>query len=208
MWGLGQILGAVTGLGSVFGGAGKGAAAERQSQNDFLQRENQMRLGLHNTQQQALLSLLGLDEAATMNRARLGLEAPGARTKQAVIGSLLSRLQPARIQAPAGVNVGRISGGLGDALGGPGMRAAGEALQRQALMALLSKSDVPAAANYAGRGMVAPPQMQAYRKSGKGESLLSALGLIGGLAGAAKGMLPQKMDPGGTGTINLGIGAF
>ena len=188
---LGKILGGITGLGSVFGGAGQGQAAERQSQNDFLQRENQMRLGQYSTQQQALLSLLGLDEKATMDRAQLGIQAPSSRTKQAVIGSLLARLQPTRIQAPAGINVGKVSGGLSGAMGGGGMRAAGNALQMQALKALLSGSDVPQAGNYTQRGMVQAPQMQGYKSAGKGESLLSALGLAGGLAGGLQQMRPQ-----------------
>jgi len=184
---LGAILGGAQLLGSIFGGAGRGAAESRQAENDFLQRENMLRSNQYSTQQQALLSLLGLDENATMNRAQLGLQAPNVRAKQAVLGSLLSRLQPAQIQAPAGIRVGQISGGLGDAIGGAGMRGAGNLLQLQALKALASKSDVPAAANYASRGMLAPPQMNAYKKPGKGESLLSMLGLAGGVLGAIGG---------------------
>lgn len=189
---LGAILGGAQLLGSLFGGAGKGAAAERQSQNEFLQRENQMKLGQYSTQQQALLSLLGLDESALMNRAKLGIEAPSARTKQAVLGSLLSRLQPTQVQAPAGIRVPQVSGGLRDALGGAGMRGAGNLLQLQALKALASKSDVPAPTNYAQRGMLPAPQMQGYKQAGKGESLLSMLGLAGGVAGALGGMMNRQ----------------
>lgn len=207
---LGAILGAATGLGSLFGGAGRGAAAERQSQNDFIQRENQMRLSQQQAQQQALMQLLGLDERATMDRAQLGIAAPSARTKQAVIGSLLSRLQPASVQAPAGVRVGQIRGGLGDAIGGGAMRQAGNALSSQALQALLSRSDVPAVTNYAKTGLVAPAQMQGYKKAGKGESIMSAIGVGGGLASILGPLLAKKSGGGGSssGGVNLGIGAF
>lgn len=205
---LGAILGGASLLGSLFGGAGKGAAQERQAANDFAQRENQMRLGQYSTQQQALLSLLGLDERAAMDRAQLGIAAPSARAKQALVGSLLSRLQPASIQAPAGVRVGQVGGGLGAALGGGGMQQAGQLLQAQALKALASGSDVPAAANYAQRGMLPAPQVQGYKQAGKGESILSALGLAGGLAGMAAPYLKKSGPAGGTGSINYGIGAF
>lgn len=190
---LGAILGAVTGLGSILGGGGKGAAAERQNQNDFIQRENQMRLQQQAAQQQALLSLLGLDERATMDRAQLGIQAPSARAKQAVIGSLLARMTPAQVTPPAGVNMAKISGGAAGALGNPQMQAAGNALSAQALQALLSKSDVPAAANYRQQGMVAPAQMAPYKSAGKGESLMSALGLGGGIAGILGGL--KKKPP-------------
>jgi hypothetical protein len=58
--------GAVAGLlGSLLGGAGRGAAQERTNQNDFQQRQNQLQLGQYGTQQNALLqALLGQDRSA------------------------------------------------------------------------------------------------------------------------------------------------
>jgi hypothetical protein len=167
---LGAILGAVTGLGSLFGGAGKGAAQERQNQNQHAG-------SIYDTQQRSLLSLLGLDERATMDRAQLGIAAPQQRAKQALLGSLMQRMQKAQVQPPPGIRMGQVSGGIGDAIGGPGMKGAGLLLQLQALKALQSGSDVPAATNYAKTGMLPAP---AYKKAGKGESIMSALGLIGG----------------------------
>lgn len=205
---LGTILGAITGLGSILGGAGRGAAAERQSQNDFLQRENQMRLQQYAAQQQALAQLLGLDESATMNRAQLGIQAPSARAKQAVVGSLLARLQPARVTPPSGVRMGQLSGGLGGAIGNGGMQQAGNALLAQALQALIAKSDVPGQTNYAQRGLLQTPAMAAYKGAGKGESLLSALGLAGGVAGAVQPLLRKPGPASGTPTINLGANQF
>ena len=181
---LGAILGAVSGLGSIFGGAGKGAAQERQSQNAF-------QANTHQTQQQALLSLLGLDERATMDRAQLGIAAPQARAKQALLGSLLSRLNKATVTPPAGIRMGQVSGGVGDAIGGQGQKLAGLLLQAQALKALQSGSDVPGQANYAQRGMLPAP---AYKKAGGGESFLSALGLAGGLAGAGQGLVKKPQQ--------------
>jgi hypothetical protein len=173
MWG--QILGAVTGLGSLFGGAGKGAAQERYGQN-------QHAANTYDTQQRSLLSLLGLDENATMNRAQLGIQAPQQRAKQALLGSLMQRMQKAQVQPPPGIRMGQVSGGIGDAIGGSGAKMAGLLMQLQALKAMQSGSDVPAPTNYAQRGMLPPPQ---FKKAGKGESIMSLLGLGGAAAQVA-----------------------
>jgi hypothetical protein len=183
MWG--QILGAVTGLGSLFGGAGKGAANERAM-------ENQSRANAYDTQQRSLLQLLGLDERATMDRAQLGIAAPQARAKQALLGSLMQRMQKANVQPPPGIRMGQVSGGIGDAIGGSGAKMAGLLMQLQALKAMQSGSDVPAATNYAQRGMLPPPQ---FKKAGKGESIMSLLGLVGGAAQAGFGAKPPVTTP-------------
>jgi hypothetical protein len=180
MWG--QILGAVTGLGSLFGGAGKGAAQERYGQN-------QHAANTYDTQQRSMLSLLGLDEKAAMDRAQLGIVAPQQRAKQALLGSLMQRMQKAQVQPPPGIRMGQVSGGIGDAIGGSGAKMAGLLMQLQALKAMQSGSDVPAATNYAQRGMLPPPQ---FKKAGKGESIMSLLGLGGGIAQGIGNALPQQ----------------
>lgn len=181
---LGAILGGASLLGKLFGGAGEGAAKDRLAQNEFLQRENQLQASLYGTQQNALAQLLGLQERGTMDRAQLGIAAPQARMKQALLASLLQNAKPASFSGlPAGVTVPQMSGGLSPALINNLARAGGGELQRQALLALLTKSDVPAQTDYVKQGMLQAPQMARYKQPGKFESFASGAGLIGGLLG-------------------------
>jgi hypothetical protein len=176
------LLPAIDAVGNIAGGAAKGAANERAM-------ENQRQANVYDTQQRSLLQALGLDERATMDRAQLGIAAPQARAKQALLGSLMQRMQKANVQPPPGIRMGQVSGGIGDAIGGSGAKMAGILMQLQALKAMQSGSDVPAATNYAQKGMLPPPE---YKKAGKGESIMSLLGLVGGGIGALGGAMQQK----------------
>jgi hypothetical protein len=69
-----------------------------------------------------------------------------------------------------------------------GARAGGGEMQRQALMALLTKSDVPAATDFVRDGTVAGPQMGGYKKPGGMETALSLIGLLGSAGGAMANM--------------------
>jgi hypothetical protein len=181
---LGAILGGITGLGSIFGGAAKGKADERMQQNDLISRNNNTQASLHNNKQQALLQLLGLTEGATQDRADRAMSAPAARARQSAMGSLLQNIQPAQISGlPAGVSIPQMSGGLNPSALNGLARAGGGELQKQALMALLSKSDVPAMPKTEG-ALLPSPQLQAMKEPGKGESLMSLLGIFGGGIGA------------------------
>jgi len=171
--------------GKLFGGAAKGQQQERASQNNFRQTQNQQALSQYGIDQNARTNLSGLQENATMDRAKLGIQAPSARMKQALLGSMLQNMQSAKVTAPAGVNMGKISGGLDPSmLLSAATRAGGGELEKQALLALMTKSDVPGATDYVNSGKVAAPQMQGFQTPGRGESLLSALGLVGSAAGA------------------------
>jgi hypothetical protein len=178
------LIGGIAGaIGSIFGKSGEKKADERAAQSNYAAEQAR-------TQQQALLALLGLQERGTMDRAQLGITAPQDRARQALVGSLLSRLQPTRVTPPAGINMGQISGGLGAALGGPGAQMAGRLLQQQALQALLSGRDVPAMPNYVQQGMIQQP---GYQQPSRGEGFLSALGLGGSLLGGVLGAIPRKV---------------
>lgn len=182
--------------------AGKGAAGERTNKNNFIQGENNRAALIHGTQQRGLIDLLNTQERGTMDRAKIGLDAPGQRSRQSVIGSLLQNLQPAQISGlPAGVSVPQMSGGLTPAALNPAARAGGGEMQRQALMALMNKSDVPAMPNYPQLGMLPAPTAQGYQSPGKLESILSAIGLISSGAGAFNQMrsssAPQPGEYGG-----------
>jgi len=181
MWG--ALLGAGKLLGGILGGAGGGAREERNAENDRISRDNATRANLYGTQQNAMQNLLGLQERGVQDRAQMGIAAPSARMKQALLASLLQHARPSTISGvPAGITVPRVSSPLSaiDAA----TRGGGAELQRQALLALLTKSDVPAATDYAKTGMLTPPQLAAYKRAGALESLMSAGGVLGGILGS------------------------
>jgi hypothetical protein len=176
-------------LGKIAGGAGKGAAAERGNQNDFTQTQNQQALSKYGIDQSARQNLLGQQEQATLNRAQLGMQAPNVRMKQALLGSLIQNMQSAKITPPSGIRMGQMTGGIDpSSLLNAGARAGGGEMQRQALMALLTKSDVPAATDFVRDGTVAGPQMGGYKKPGGMETALSLIGLLGSAGGAMANM--------------------
>lgn len=202
---LGAILTGAKLLGGILGGGGAGKAEERQAENERISRDNATRASLYGTQQNALQNLLGLQERGIQDRAQMGVAAPSARMKQALLASLIQNARPSTISGvPAGINVPRVSSPLSaiDAA----TRGGGGELQRQALLALLTKSDVPAATDYAKTGMLTPPQLAAYKKAGALETLLSTGGLLGGILGAV-GSMKKKPTVADT-TPNMGIGAF
>lgn len=172
-------------VGKLFGGGAKGAATERANANQFQLGQDQLANQRYGIEQGARTNLSQLQEQATMNRAQLGMMAPKERMKQAILGSLIQRLQSAKVTPPAGVNMAKLSGGIDpSALLNAGARAGGGEMQRQALLALLTKSDVPGQTDYVGSGTLRPPQSGTYKTAGKGESLLSLLGLVGSAGGA------------------------
>ena len=187
---LGAILGGVGLLGNLFGGAGKGAAAERQAQNQFTQNENQRRMQKFGIEQGALSNANALQERATMDRASMGVNAPQQRMLQALLGSMMQNAQSASFSGlPKGVTVPQMSGGMNPStLINALQRAGGGQFQNQALLAALTGSDTPKATNYLQSSLMAPPEMQGYKRAGKGESLLSALGLAGSVASGLQGM--------------------
>lgn len=171
-------------LGKLMGKGAEGAAKERGDQNDFQQRQNQLDNQQFSTQQSAAADLSGLQEKATMDRAQMGVTAPNARMKQALLGSLLQSYQNRQIEAPSGIRVGKISGGLDLGAMSQAVRDGAGGFSADALAALKNKSDIPGATDYMKSGMVAPPVMDGYQGAGKMESVLSGGGLLGGLLGA------------------------
>jgi hypothetical protein len=203
---LGAILSGASLLGKLFGGAGKGAAAERGNQNDLISRDNMTRASLYGTQQGALSNAQALQERSTMDRARMGVSAPQQRMLQALLGSMVQNAQGAQFSGlPAGVTVPKMSGGMNpSSLINALQRAGGGAQQKQALLAALTGSDTPAATNYVGTGVMPQPQMQGYKQPGKGESLLSMLGLVGSVAGGLQGMGVGQQKP----PVNYNVGGY
>lgn len=244
--------GALAGIiGSLLGGAGKGAAQERTNRNDFQQRQNALNLQQYGTQQQALLSALlgnergaldryqtqqGATTAATqgqqagaqralearsgegLQRARLGLEAPTARARQSLLGSLMANMQPVEVSggnARVMANMPKITGGMTPAAIDPTTRQHGKELMNAALMAQLSGSDVPKATNFGSgvadwkssvlgapeatdmrQGLLPPPNLAGYQQAGRGESFLSGAGVVGGILGPLLEMIEGRSGGG------------
>lgn len=180
--------------GQILGKAGGGASKERQNANQFQLQNNQLAQSAHNADTSAMLSAMQQNEGAKMNRAQLGITAPSARMKQALLGSLIQNARTAKYTPPAGVRMGQVSGGfdldtLINALG----RKAGGTLQSQATSALETGSDVPAYEDATAR-LAKSPVPGGYQRAGKMESLMSGGGLLAGLLGAvmqAKGAPPE-----------------
>lgn len=195
---LSAILAGASLLGPLLSKAGGGAASERGNQNDFLLRQNQQQQQGYQFDMQALLQALQQNERGKMDRAQMGIQAPQARMKQALLGSLLQNAKTARYTPPPGVRMGTVSGGLDlDTLINAMARKAGGTMQTQATQALETGSDVPAYEDATAR-LQKSPTPGAYKGAGGLESILSGGGmlasLIGGL-GAMKG--GRKPDPGG-----------
>lgn len=177
-------------IGALAGGLGSSMAGERSGENAAIQNQNDAASRLYGTRQNAVNQLLALAESGALNRAKLGLEAPNVRSNQILRGSLMANTKPASFSGlPARVasRIPQMSGGLTPASLSPAARSAGAEMQRQALAALLSGSDVPAMPNYSS-GLLAPPELQGYKSP-------SALETILGVAGA------------GANAINAGIEA-
>lgn len=178
---------------AIAGKAAGGASRERQSANNFQLQQNQLNQKAHSDEISALLDALKQNESAKMNRAQLGIQAPQTRTKQSVLGSILANARTAKYAPPPGIRMGQVSGGLDlDALLS-GARGAGRTLNMQATKALETGSDIPAYEDATSR-LSKSPTPGGYQKSGRVESILSLLGLLGSGAGAFKGGGMPEMD--------------
>ncbi len=166
--GVGSILGALGDIGQIAGKAGAASAAGRQQE---------ALLGLN--RDRAAADLYNTESNNALNASKMGLAAPNARMKQVLLGELLANSHG----SPQAVGSGRqhivqYQTGL-DALGAGG-HAGGADLARQALQALLTKSDVP---NYP-----TPPPITPIPKASAGENIGAGLGIGGSILGALKGL--------------------
>lgn len=186
------ILAGASLLGPLLSKGGKGAASERFNQNDYQLRQNQQAQGAHQFDVQALLQALQQNERGTMDRAQLGISAPQARAKQALLGSLMQNMQSVKARPPAGVRMG--GGGIDLSALLSGARRAGGALNSQATTALETKSDIPAFTDATAR-LTKSPTPAGYKGAGKLESVLSGGGLLASLIGGLGSLKkPGEMD--------------
>jgi hypothetical protein len=175
----GNILGRSAGnIGQVAGGAASGLTGQRLA-------EAQLNQGVdRNALERASLGI-GQNtsrDAQALQRAQFGIDAASARAKQAAYGDQLQNIQDVNIDfAPrtGALPKFNIAGGLRPSNFGPNARQAGGELSRQALLALMNKSDVPAAS-----AAVDLPTIGGYTHAGAGEKTLQGIGLGGSLWGA------------------------
>jgi hypothetical protein len=188
MWG--SLLGIAKGIGSgllgmgrevgtAAGGLAGGMAQGRTDENTYGMNVNNAQTQRYGIQQGARNDLLAMLEKAGLDRSKLGMESDAQRGNQMIRGSLLANVQPAKLSHPR-ANIPQMSGGLTPAALSPMARQAGSLLQTKAMGALESGSDIPAMPDFKG-AEITPPEVQAYKGAGTGESILSGLGATAGL---------------------------
>lgn len=197
-------------LGKLFGGAAKGSSDQRLNENQ--QRLQQMQLQNSDALQRAMLQSNNANTRAQMqnatslarssmqnndtyqragldlDRRRFAQQEPNAQARQALAGSLLSRIKPVQIAGmPAGMGV---KSSIIDAIG-PEAREAGSLLAQRGVSGLRSGpsqfSDLPPVSlpeGFMPELMHLPPATQAaIQKSGLLEKIMGGLGLAGSVVG-------------------------
>lgn len=114
---------------------------------------------------------------ALLDAAQFNVGVPMARAQQTARGDLMSAPIPQASATGSGRDL-KLSGGVGPQWFGEDTTAAGEALKRQALRALMTGSDR------------VTPQMSTLKKPG----LLERIGAIAGLGGAVMGAMPRSFS--------------
>jgi hypothetical protein len=188
---IGAILGAAGLLSPFFTGGAKGAAGERGNQNNFISQNNQALASLYGINQNALLQALQGEEAGKLNRGQLdlaqrnfALNAPSVRGRQGLSADMLANFKPATMQGLPSRISSRMPTIQGPQLSGQGQLLA--KLIRDNAISGMQKGDTfdPIPTTDFKSGVLPKPQLQSYVKPGKLESILSAIGLITGAAGA------------------------
>lgn len=171
-------------LGRLLGNAAKGSADQRMSENNqrLTQAGMQGQYGLNRAQSMNsdALSRANLD----LNRRAFSQQEPTAQARQALMGSLLERIQPMALSGVSDrVHIPTLNNSIISAIG-PEAREAGALLAQRGLSGLQSGGtkfpELPAS-------ITVPEQMpylsQALQKSSLLEKLLGAGGLIGSTVG-------------------------
>lgn len=169
-----SILGAVSGLGSLFGKGAQSSAEGRAKEADFLSRQDAIKSNQYNTAQDAQMQLANTDLA----RKQFSESARGGRGKQAAIADLLMNFKPTQVNVP-GITPAQISGGLQLGEGG---KAGMAELMKQALAAQLAGDKFEGGNILQAPGVSAIPKASGWEKT---MGLLGTLGSIGGGIGAA-----------------------
>lgn len=195
-------------MGKIFGGAAKGSAEQRMGENqqallqaqlqnsDNIARAGLMsnnantRAGMQNDNATTRASMQNSDNqfraGLDLQRKQFSQNEPSVQARQAMVGSLLSRIQP--IRAPGG---GSQMPSIIDALG-PEAREAGGLLSQRGLSGLQSGpskfADIPGVSlpdvTLPDVLNLPPQQLAALQKSGLLEKIMGTLGIAGSAIGA------------------------
>ena len=191
--------------GQVAAAKSAGAAQGRAQEAQIAQGTDATNSRNYSTEQNAKLLAAQLAAQNSLDRAKLGIDAPQARAKQAALGDILANLKDVSISAPSHLPQISVSGGLRPSVLGAGSQAAGKGLTAQALAALMSGSDVPAATDF-NSAVMSAPDLTPTPQAGKSDTFLNYLATIGGLAGAAQqsGILDALKKKPATGGYSAG----
>lgn len=185
-------------IGRLFGGAGKGSADQRLTENDQRLRATQMQnadaLARASLANSAATTRAAMQNSDTYNRAGLDLERrrfqqtePNLQARQAAIGSLLSRIQPLALSGLSARTQGRMPrmNSIIDALG-PEARQAGSLLASRGLSGLQAGptqfADLPPV-SLPPEVQLPPALVASLKGSGLLEKILGGGGLIGSIVG-------------------------
>ena len=192
---IGNVAGAIGKVGQVAGGAAGRLRDERFDEDAArryrdalaLQRA-QIGIGQTQTRDQYGMNRAALLDRMMQDRAKLGIDAPMARTKQAAYGDALQNVQDVNIDfQPATGTLSKfgVTGGLRPSMFGANARAAGGELSTQALEALRTKSDIPDLVDVPEASPLAElPELSTPQGSSVLEKVTGGVGLGGSILGA------------------------
>ena len=181
-------------LGKLFGGAAHESANQRGAENNQASQRNALLAQLYGMRQNATTDALRAGSAEklaqgnlALDQKKLALGAPSVRAGQSVRGSIMQNAQPFSVSGlppKIAASIPQISGGLSPALFNADTRALGGEMTRKALIDQL-KGDTfdPMTPTDFQSGILSPPKMEDYQKSGLLEKILGGLGLAGSVAG-------------------------
>jgi hypothetical protein len=202
-------------IGKVAGGAAKGSADQRHTENSEVAERNRLLAQLYGTRQNATSNALAntsreqSDHAGIdLDRRRFALTAPSARASQSVRGSLMQNLQPFSVSGlPPEIQsrIPQMSGGLTPAAFNADTRALGGELTRKALIDQLrgDEFDPLEKTDFQG-GVLDAPTMEAYQRAGLLEKIMGGVGVVGSLAGGVGEAYGMAKGMPGFGARNFG----
>jgi hypothetical protein len=207
------LLPAILAGSKILGGAVQGSAAERSNNNSQIRDQNALLAQLYGVRQGATTNALQNQSAEQMqhagmdlNRRNFALNAPDTRMSQSVRGSILANAQPFKLEGlPDRIasRMPQISGGLTPEMFSPETRQLGQEMTRKALLDQLRGDEFePLQRTDFQSGVLAPPKMEDYQKSGLLEKIMAGLAtggaLVGGVGEAIERNRPRRVeDPDG-----------
>lgn len=177
---------ALDNVGRTAGNAAQGSADTRERDAQINNQRDSNLIANTNAQMGQRTS----NDAQALQRAQLGIDSATQRTQQAARGDALSHVQDVNIafQPRTGALPNfSVSGGLRPSMFGSTARSAGDTLGRQALLALMTKSDIPEASP-----LVNAPTLSKPTASGGLEKTLGGVGLGASILGGLGDVLKRR----------------